>query len=200
MSIPLQAISRNGVFRCIASAWLVASAGACIGADWAVDTDHVSVNFAVSHFDISYVRGRFLKIAATVLFDPEAKTGQVVVTVDADSIDTGDRVLDGILRSPQFLDSVPNPEIRFVSERFVFDGGRLFAVDGTLWLHGVARPLRLTADRFVCKNVAAGIVTRHVCGGALQTAFKRSDFGMTRFLPDVGDEVRLDVGIEATRR
>jgi polyisoprenoid-binding protein YceI len=175
-------------------------AGASVAADWAVDTDHVSVIFAVGHFDISYVRGRFTKIAATVQFDPDARTGQVVVTVDADSIDTGNGALDGILRSSQFLDATPFPEIRFTGARFVFEGDRLAAVDGTLWLHGVQRPLRLAADRFVCKDVAAGIVRRHVCGGAFRATLKRSDFGMTRFLPDVGDEVLLQIGVEAARR
>ena len=180
--------------------WFFASAGACFAADWAVNTDHVSVNFAVSHFDISYVHGRFGKIVTTVQFDPGAKTGLVVVTVDADSIDTGNRSLDGVLRSDQFLDAGRNPEIRFVGNRFVFDGDRLTAVEGTLTLHGTERPLRLVVDRFVCKDVAAGIVSHFTCGGEMHAAFNRSDFGMKRFLPEVGDEVKLDIGIEAARR
>jgi polyisoprenoid-binding protein YceI len=105
-----------------------------------------------------------------------------------------------VLRSDQFLDSAAFSEIRFAGERFVFDGDRLTAVDGRLWLHGVERPLRLTVERFVCKDVALGIVTRRVCGGAFRASFRRSDFGMTRFLPDVGDEVRLDIGVEASPR
>lgn len=184
----------------LAAAWLLPCAGTSFAADWAVNTDHVSVNFAVSHFDISHVRGRFGKIATTVQFDPDAKTGLVVVTVDADSIDTGNRSIDSVLRSDQFLDAARNPEIRYVGDRFVFDGDRLTAVDGTLSLHGLQRPLRLTVDRFICKDVAAGIVRRYTCGGDLRTAFKRSEFGMTRFLPDVGDEVKLDIGVEAARR
>lgn len=188
------------LLRWLAGIALVAFARPGLAADWAVNADHTSVYFSVSHFDISYVHGRFGKIAATVQFDPEAKTGQVIVTVDADSIDTGNRSLDGVLRSDQFLDTGPNPEIRFVTERFVYDGDRLNAVDGTLWLHGVQRPLRLDVDRFVCKDVAAGIVSRFTCGGEMHTAFRRSDFGMKRFLPEVGDEVKLDIGVEAARR
>ena len=91
-------------------------------------------------------------------------------------------------------------EIRFASERFVLEGDRLVAVDGRLWLHGAERPLRLTVERFVCKDVAAGLLRQHVCGGVLHASLKRSDFGMTRFLPDVGDEVRLDIGVEASPR
>ena len=188
------------LLRSVLGGFLAAFASAGVAADWAVNTDHVSVNFAVSHFDISYVHGRFGKIDVSVQFDPDAKAGQVVVTVDANSIDTGNRVLDGVLSSEQFLDAAANPEVRFVSERFVFDGDRLAGVDGTLLLHGVQRPLRLTVDRFVCKDVAAGIVRRFTCGGEFHTAFKRSDFGMKRSLPDVGDEVRLDIGVEAARR
>ena len=111
--------------RLLAGGCLAASASISIAAEWAVDADHVSVYFAGSHFDISYVHGRFAKITATVHFDPDAKTGQAVVTIDADSIDTGNRTLDGILRSPQFLDSAANPEIRYLSSQFVFDGDRL---------------------------------------------------------------------------
>jgi polyisoprenoid-binding protein YceI len=48
--------------------------------------------------------------------------------------------------------------------------------------------------------VAAGIARRHVCGGAFRAVLKRSDFGMTGFLPDVGDDVQLEIGIEATRQ
>jgi polyisoprenoid-binding protein YceI len=188
------------ILRFVFGAALAAFASAGLAADWAVSTDHVSVNFAVSHFDISYVHGRFGKIDVSVQFDPEAKTGQVVVTVDGNSIDTGNRSLDGVLRSDQFLDTVANPEMRFLGERFVFEGAELTAVDGTLLLHGVRQPLRLTVDRFVCKDVAAGIVRHYTCGGEFHTAFKRSDFGMKRFLPEVGDEVRLDIGIEAARR
>ena len=188
------------ILRFVASAYLVAFAGTCVAAEWAVNPDHLEVNFAAGHFDISYVHGRFEKVTATVQFDPDAKTGQVVVTVDADSIDTANRARDNVLRSDQFLDTVANPEIRFVSERFVFDGDRLTAVDGMLWLHGIQRPLRLTVERFVCKEVGVGIVKRFTCGGEFKAAFNRSDFGMKRFVPDVGDEVKLDIDIEAMRR
>lgn len=179
---------------------LAGAADACAAAEYVADPDHVGVHFAVSHFDVGYVRGRFAKIGAAIELDLAGRTGRVVVTVDADSIDTGNRALDGILRSAQFLDTASFPEVRYASERFVFDGDRLVAVEGRLWLHGVLRPLKLEADRFACRTIAAGIVRRPVCGGAFRASIRRSDFGMTRFLPDVGDEVRLDVDVEASPR
>jgi len=186
------------VFRWLALCVLGAAAIPAAAVQYGLYLGHVSVQFAVSHLDISYVRGRFDKIAVTIDFDPAAKTGRVVVTVDPDSIDTGNRQIDNVLRTDQFLDTVAFTEIRFASERFVYEGDKLVAVEGRLWLHGVERPLRLTAERFVCKDVTLGLAKKAVCGGAFHASFKRSDFGMTRFLPDVGDEVQLDIGVEAS--
>ncbi len=165
-----------------------------------VDGAHRTIYFAVAHQEISYVRGRFLKLDATVSFDSQTKTGSVVADVDASSVDTGNRAIDDVLRSPQFLDTALYPDVRYVGDGFVFEGDRLTAIDGRLWLHGVQRPLRLTVERFVCKEVRAGIARRYVCGGTFRTAFDRSEYGLTRSLPDVGDRVELEINVEATRR
>jgi len=183
-----------------AATLLLGLPSAARAAAFEVDRSHLSVNFAVSHYDISYVRGRFARIDAKVEFDPAARTGSVAVTVDPASIDTGNATLDSVLRGPQFLDAGQYPEVRFVSERFDFADGKLAAVDGRLWLHGVQQPMRLAVERFVCKDVRAGIVSRQVCGGAFRAVFRRSTFGMTQFLPDVGDEVELAISVEAARR
>ena len=184
----------------VSAAAFAALGGTAGAAEFEVDRAHLAVHFAVGHYDISYVRGRFARIDAKVQFDLEARTGAVGVTVDAGSVDTGNATLDAVLRSPQYLDAGQYPEIRYVSERFVFEGGALSAVEGQLWLHGVQRPVRLAVQRFVCKDVRAGIAMRRVCGGALRTSFKRSAFGMTQFLPDVGDDVELAIDVEATQR
>jgi polyisoprenoid-binding protein YceI len=170
-----------------------------VAAEFALDTSHTSVHFAVSHNGISLVRGRFANLRGSVQYDPDAKTGAMLVSVQTGSIDTGNSAMDNVLRSDQFLDADRYPEVHFTSERFVFDDGRLTAIEGKLALHGVERPVRMTAQRFVCKEVPLGIVRQYVCGGDFHTVLKRSDFGMTRFLPEVGDEVDLSINGEATR-
>jgi polyisoprenoid-binding protein YceI len=188
------------LLRCLPLLCLGAWPGIGAAAEFALDASHTSVHFAVSHFDISLVRGRIAKVTGTVQYDPAARTGAVDLRIDPDAIDTGDRTLDAILRSDQFLDTGQTGDARFGSSRFVFDGDRLTAIEGTLILHGIARPVRLAAQRFTCKDVAAGIVSRHVCGGEFRTTIRRSDFGMKRYLPEVGDEVELAISIEATRQ
>jgi polyisoprenoid-binding protein YceI len=175
-------------------------AGASVAADFALDAGHTAVHFAVSHYDISLVRGRIPKVTGTVQFDPATRSGAVDVRVDADSLDTGNKTLDQILRGDQYLDTARYGDVRFAGSGFVFDGERLVAIDGTLVLHGVARPVRLAVQRFTCREVKLGLAGRQVCGGEFTTTIRRSDFGMTQMLPDVGDAVELSIGVEATRR
>ena len=179
--------------------WLGAWPGVGGAANFALDTSHTAVHFAVSHFDVSYVRGSFRKISGMVRFDPAAKTGAVDVRIGLDSVDTGNATLDQVLRSPQFLDTGQIDEARFAGDGFVFAGDTLAAIDGSLVLHGILRPLRLVAQRFTCKDVRAGIISRRVCGGEFRATISRSAFGLTRFLPDVGDAVLLTIDVEAAQ-
>jgi polyisoprenoid-binding protein YceI len=190
----------GAMFRFLSLTALLMLASTSSAAEYRLDPAHTAVYFAVPHYDISLVRGRIHRISGKVEFDPAARSGSLDILVDADSLDTGNTTLDQVLRSDQYLDTAQWGEVRFAGNGFVFDGNRLVAIDGTLVLHGIARPLRLTAERFTCKDVRLGLAARHVCGGEFAAAFRRSDFGMTRFLPDVGDMVTLSISVEATRQ
>jgi polyisoprenoid-binding protein YceI len=166
--------------------------------NYAVDPSHTTVYFAASHFERTSVRGRFGKIDGRISYDETSGSGAIDFTVDADSVDSGNRTLDGILRSAQFLDAQNFPVIRLRANRFVRDGERLVAVEGELTLHGVTQPLRLETERFSCGDISLFGIKRHVCGGDFRAVLSRSAFGMTRFLPEVGDIVVLTMSVEAT--
>ncbi|MGO4153946.1 YceI family protein [Cupriavidus sp. YAF13] len=165
--------------------------------NFTVDPTHTTVYFAASHFERTSVRGRFGKIDGRISFDEASGSGAIDFTVDADSVDSGNRTLDGILRSAQFLDAQNFPVVRLRANRFVRDGDRLVAVEGELTLHGVTQPLRLEAERFSCGETSLFGIKRHVCGGDFRAVLSRSAFGMTRFLPEVGDTVVLTLSVEA---
>ena len=185
----------------VAALLVAAFASPAAAAGFTVDPNHSSVHFAVSHEELSYVHGRFGRIRGTVQFDADAKTGAMTISVPVMTIDTGNSAIDNVLRSDQFLDAERYPEVHFASERFVFEGDKLTAIEGNLSLHGVQRSLRLVARRFQCKNVWAGILPRYVCGGEFHATLKRSEFGMTHFLPAaVGDEVELTIDGEAAQQ
>ncbi|WP_432257817.1 YceI family protein [Cupriavidus sp. TMH.W2] len=166
--------------------------------EYALDPVHTTVYFSASHVDRSSVRGRFGKIDGRLIYDADSGAGALDVTVDLASVDTGNRTLDGVLRSAQFLDTAQHPVARLRANRFLSEGGRLVAVEGELTLHGVTQPLRLLAERFRCGEVTFFGVSRQVCGGDFHAEVPRSAFGMTRFLPEVGDTVTLQVAVEAS--
>jgi polyisoprenoid-binding protein YceI len=165
---------------------------------YTIDPTHTSVHFGASHFDRTTVRGRFGKIDGAIRYDPATGAGSIDFTVDTASVDTGNRSLDGVLRSAQFFDSANAGVARLRANRFVRDGERLVAVEGDLTLLGVTQPIRLEADRFSCGQTTLFGVHRDVCGGDFHVTFSRSAFGMRRFLPDVGDAVTLQIAVEAS--
>lgn len=167
-------------------------------APFVIDESHTSVHFSVAHFERSTVRGRWMKVRGKMDFDAAARTGSVDLTIDPDTVDTGLGILDSVLRSAQFLHTEEFPEIRFISTGFEFDNEKLKWVSGNLNLHGVTLPVQLLADRFTCGEVKLLALKRYVCGGEFHVVIKRSEFGMKRFLPEVADEVRLDIEIEAS--
>ena len=93
---------------------------------WHVDPDHTVVEFAVKTFwGLSTVRGRFTRCSGSYEVDPDGP--EIELTVDAGSIDTGNRRRDTHLRSAVFFDVADHPQVRFVSTH-VHDAG-----DGTLY-------------------------------------------------------------------
>jgi polyisoprenoid-binding protein YceI len=144
------------------------------------------------------VRGRFGKIDGRILYEPATGAGAIDFTVDMASVDSGNRTLDGVLRSAQFFDVANFPVARLRANRFLRDGERLAAVEGELTLLGVTQPVRLEAGRFSCGDIAVFGVRRSVCGGDFRLTIQRSAFGMRRFLPEVSDAVTLEVSVEAS--
>jgi polyisoprenoid-binding protein YceI len=163
-----------------------------------LDSAHTSAHFAASHFDRTLVRGRFIGITGQLDFDPVLHSGTLDVNIDPDTVDTGLRGLDTVLKSAQFFDTKEYPIVRFQSTQFTFEGGRLHTIAGQLTLHGVTLPVQLQADRFSCGEVKLLVLRRHVCGGDFHVTILRSAFGLRSFLPDVSDAVRIDIAAEAS--
>lgn len=112
---------------------------------WTVDPAHSSMGAVARHLGISSVHGRFTQFAASIEIAPdEVAKSRVEAVIRADSIDTGNAMRDGHLKSPDFLDVERHPEIRFVSTGLTpAAGSDRWTVHGELTLHGVVRPVGL---------------------------------------------------------
>lgn len=164
---------------------------------YTIEPTHTFVTFEVQHFGTSTNRGRFDKKEGKVVLDRAAQRGQVDVSIDTRSINTGTEPFNAHLKK-EFFESDRHPMARFVSDQFSFEGDKIGEVRGQLTLHGVSQPVVLKAQNFNC--YVHPMHKHEVCGGDFETTIKRSDFGIKAMLPMVPDTVRLVIQVEAVRQ
>ena len=69
--------------------------------------------------------------------------------------------------------------------------------DGNLTLHGVTKPVHLNVTHFKCG--LNPVAMKQVCGADVITSFKRSDFGVSKYVPMISDNVNVEIQIEAIK-
>ncbi|MDE2371765.1 MAG: polyisoprenoid-binding protein [Burkholderiales bacterium] len=184
----------------IAAAVALAAFGArAETANYTIDPNHTFATFEIGHMGTSTIRGRFDKKSGTVQVDAGAKTGRVDVTIDIASLSTGVDHFNQHLQSKEFFDVATYPTATFKSDKFVFDGVKVAAVEGQLTMHGKTQPVTLKANHFNC--YVNPMFKRDVCGGDFEAAIHRKDFGMDAY-ENMGapDDVRILVQIEAIKQ
>jgi polyisoprenoid-binding protein YceI len=98
---------------------------------WTVEPDQSFVEFAVKTFwGVSTVRGRFDRFDGSYEIGPDGTT--VELTIDADTLDTGNETRDKHLRSDLFFHVEAHPQVRFTSTRIHDVGGGILHVVGRL--------------------------------------------------------------------
>ena len=164
---------------------------------YTIDARHTFPSFEVMHFGVSLQRGRFNKTTGRIVVDMQAKTGTVDVSIDASSVDTGLDKLEEHVRAEDFLNTAQFPTITFKGYNMAFDGEKLKSVTGELSMRGVARPVTLEAQHFICRTHPMN--KKHMCGGEFVATIKRSDWGIKYAIPNLADEMLLRINVEAFR-
>jgi len=166
---------------------------------YSIDPTHTFVTFEAKHFNTSTLRGRFDKKDGAVVIDHQAKTGKAEITIDTASVSTGVGPLDGHLKSKDFFNAGESPSVKFVADKFSFDGDKVSAVAGTLTMLGKTLPVTLKANGFNCYNNP--LLKREVCGGDFETTIARSQWGMNYGLNfGLPDNIRLLIQVEAVKQ
>jgi len=165
--------------------------------DYTVDPRHTYPSFEVNHMGLSTQRGRFDATGGKITLDSAARTGSVLIEIDARSISTGLGELEKHLKAEDFFNVEKHPKITFKSDKVEFDGDKPRAVHGELTMLGVTKPVTLSISSYNCRIHPMN--KRFVCGADASATIKRSEFGMTYAIPAVSDEVRLSIQVEAFR-
>ena len=143
---------------------------------YTLDPTHTFASFEIGHFGTSTNKGRFDKKEGSVQLDRAAKTGKLEVTIDATSINSGTPAFDKHLQSADLFDTAKYPTIKFVSDKFVFNGDKVAEITGNLTLLGKTQAVTLKASQFNCYQ--SPMLKREVCGGDFETTIDRTAFGM----------------------
>lgn len=179
----------------IAAALLTLSAHAADS--YTIDSRHTFPVFEVSHLGFSTQRGRFNSSSGKITLDTAAKKGSVELVIETASLDMGLEKWDEHMKSDEFFNVAQFPTMRFVSDKLVFDGDKVVAAEGSFTLLGVTKPLTLAVSNFRC--APHPMVKKPACGADVTATLKRSEFGMTKLVPAVGDEVKIFVPVEAVK-
>jgi polyisoprenoid-binding protein YceI len=185
----------------LASSFVLAAAGANAQATerFDIDPSHSGVIFSWNHFGFSNPTARFDKIQGSVLLDKADLTkSSISISLPIEGLDTGVEKLDEALKSGDFLEAGKYPTITFVSTRVERLGKNGLKVIGDLSLHGVTKSVTLdaTVNKIGIFEIP-GVIKAETAGFDATAIIKRSDFGVTKYLPAVSDELTVRITLDA---
>ena len=147
---------------------------------------------------LSRIEGIFREFKGGMTLDPEEKgTGQTMVLIQAESLDTEGDIVERMIKGEDFFDVEHYPEVLFVSNGFQWTGPDTAVLKGHLTLRGITKPVifnvTLTAlDDYPVKDAQKILVKA-------TTTINRADFGMEKLTSLVNSEVQLCMSVEALK-
>jgi polyisoprenoid-binding protein YceI len=156
---------------------------------YAVEPTHTRIAFAVSHMGFTTWFGDFTGASGTLVLNPaNPSASTLTVTVPIATVTTTNAKLDGELREADWLDAAKFPEATFKAASITASKGTA-KVAGTLTLHGVTKPVVFS----VTFNGAGvnPLDKAYTVGFEVRGRIKRSAFGVSKYVPLVGDDVDL---------
>lgn len=164
-----------------------------------VDKSHARIIFSYPHFGLSTSYVQFTDFNATLDLDGKnpAKS-KVAATINLDGIDASTPGFAAHLKSPDFFDTAMFNEATFKSTSIQVTGPNTGKITGDLSLHGVTKPVVL--DTTFNAGGVHPMNQKYVVGFSAKGVVKRSEFGLGRYTPMVGDDVTLVISAEFIRQ
>lgn len=166
---------------------------------YSFDPAHTQILFTVSHLGFSHSHGRFNKFDGSFTFDEKNPAASTIdVTVDTASVDMGSKAWDDAVTADALLNAKKFPKMTFKSTGVTKTGDKTGSVTGDLTLLGVTKPVTLNVT--YNKSGNHPYTKNHLAGFSASATLKRSEFGMVKYLPDVGDDVTITIEVEGIRQ
>ncbi|MDX2309118.1 MAG: YceI family protein [Hyphomicrobium sp.] len=206
-TLPTLSYAVRTTVRWVAAAALLLAAVPALADTYDIDGEHTEVRFTWDHLGISRQSGRFTDVSGVLEFDPvKLEASRIAATIPLASIQTGVKKLDEVLlRSGEWFSPDTFPEIRFESTSVEPTSDKTANVSGLLTFNGVSKPVVLEVVwRFAGDHPLAAInptfAGQYVAGFSAATQIRRSDWGLSRTIPYISDEIRISIETELVRR
>jgi len=162
-----------------------------------IQQESSEVGFCVDS-KLSRIEGIFREFKGGMALDLDDNgTGQTVVLIKSDSLDTEGNVIENMIKGESFFDVKHFPEVLFVSSGFRWTGPDTAVLKGDLTLRGITKPVifnvTLTSlDDNEVKDAEKILVKA-------TTTIDRADFGMKNLSALVNNSVQLCMSVEALK-
>lgn len=186
--------------RTLLAAGLVLAATTAYAAPekYVLDSSHSQVLFSYNHLGFSTTWGMFSGFSGEIMFDQEdPAASSVSVSMPVTSMITGWDERKGHFMSPDFFDANDEEMVTFVSTGIEVTGDATALITGDLTLNGVTKSVVLDAKLNGAQEHP--MAKKPWAGFDATTTVKRTDFELGMFAPFVGDDVSLQISIEAMK-
>lgn len=174
----------------------VSAPGRAAPVAYKIDTTHAWVHFRLGHLGFASALGSFSNVTGEVKFDADNPAASSVnASIDVKSVNTGFDKRDQWVLSDKALNAAKSGAITFKSTKIEVTGKNKAKVSGDLTMNGVTKPVVL--DVTFNKKGTNPLSKKETVGFSATASLKRSDFGVTAFLGPLGDEVRINIELEA---
>ena len=165
---------------------------------WSLDKVHSNVGFTITHMMISDVDGSFKSYDAKLTSSKVDFSDAVFeFSAEVNSINTGNDMRDGHLKSPDFFDAAKYSAVTFKSTKIKKGKGQSYTISGNLTIHGVTKPLVLAA---VIKGPVENPRSKKQMMGIIASGkVNRIAFGVGTSGSTLSDDVTIKVSGEFTK-
>ncbi|MEP1587938.1 MAG: YceI family protein [Tateyamaria sp.] len=182
----------------IAAALTATASIAAAAESYTLDASHSQVLFSYDHLGFSTTFGMFSGFEGDIIWDKDSPANSsVTVSIATKSLFTGWEARKGYFMSEEFFGATDEDLITFTSTSIEVTGDDTALITGDLTMNDVTKSVVLDA---VLNQVGPHPFSGDEWAGFdATTTLLRSDFGLGAFGPAVGDEVQVQISIEAAK-
>jgi len=183
----------------IASLMTVAAAAATAAPEkYLLDAAHSQILFSYNHLGFSTSHGMFAGFEGEIMFDQDdPAASSVFVRMPVQMMFTGWQERHDHFMSQDFLGADESEMVSFQSTGIEVTGETTALITGDLTLNGVTRPVVL--DTVLNQAGDHPMAGKPWAGFNASASILRSQFELGKFAPFVGDEVTIQISVEAMK-